>query len=111
MVFKTRKVLPEAHLEIRLVIFWLSYTGGREAACPPQRLAPSPEIWSENNKRFSITKEICITIDSPEKIPGRRPVLNRLKIYFMAHHNKHFQDCNKPSLDLLCGGDLSFGQN
>ena len=26
-----------------------------------------PEIWSENNRKISITIEICITVDSPRK--------------------------------------------
>ena len=34
-----------------------------EAVCLPQRLLPLPEIWFENNRKISITKEICITID------------------------------------------------
>ena len=44
-----------------------------EAVCPPER----PEIWSENNRKISITKEICITIDfdSLKNVPGRRPVV------------------------------------
>ena len=28
--------------------------------------------WFENNRKISITKEICITIDPPEKIPERK---------------------------------------
>ena len=28
-----------------------------------ETFAPSPEIWSENNRKISITKENCITID------------------------------------------------
>ena len=41
---------------------------------PPETFAP-PEIWSENNRNISITKEICITIDfAPlKKISGRIP--------------------------------------
>ena len=44
---------------------------------PLRDFAPPPEIWSENNRKISITKEICITIDfAPlEKIPGRKPDL------------------------------------
>ena len=47
-----------------------------EAVCPPRRLLPPPEIWSENNRKITVTKEICITIDfaPPEKIPRRKPV-------------------------------------
>ena len=30
---------------------------------PPLRQFAPPEIWSENNRKISITKEICITID------------------------------------------------
>ena len=59
--------------------------GGKGA--PPEAVCPSlgdfcpPEIWSENNRQISITKEICITIDfaPPEKIPGRKPAF--LKTY------------------------------
>ena len=46
-----------------------------------QRLASS-EIWTKNNRKISITKEACITIDSdpsPEKIPGRKPETEHLK--------------------------------
>ena len=33
----------------------------------------SPQkTWFENNRKISITKEICITIDSPQKIPERK---------------------------------------
>ena len=57
---------------------WLSSTGGQGAppkAVPPPLRLLLPEIWSENNRKISITKEICITIDfaPPEKIPGRNP--------------------------------------
>ena len=59
-------------------VFWLSSTGGRgrlpEAVCPLGNFG-CPEIWSENNRKINITKEISITIDfaPPEKIPGRKP--------------------------------------
>ena len=33
-----------------------------KAGCLPETFA-SPEIWSENNRNFSITKDICTTID------------------------------------------------
>ena len=59
---------------------WLSSTGAGGA--PLRQFAPlgdfsSLEIWSENNRKISITKEICITIDfdPPEKIPRRKPAL------------------------------------
>ena len=32
---------------------------------PPLRGFCPPVIWSENNRKISITKEICITIDLP----------------------------------------------
>ena len=42
----------------------------------PQAICPSPKTIGfktiENNRKISITKEICITID-PKKIPGRKP--------------------------------------
>ena len=40
-----------------------------------RNFCPPPEIWSENNRKISITIEICITIDfAPlKKIPGRKP--------------------------------------
>ena len=42
----------------------------------PQAICPSPKTIGfktiENNRKISITKEICITID-PQKIPGRKP--------------------------------------
>ena len=49
------------------------HRGGRGGA-PLRQFAP-PEIWSENNRKISITKEICITIDfAPlEKMHGRKP--------------------------------------
>ena len=53
---------------------------GEGGSPPPAVFSPSetfapPKIWSENNRKISTTKEICITIDfAPlEKIPGRKP--------------------------------------
>ena len=69
----------------KLSRLWLSSTGrdrGRPRGSlppPPETFAAPPEIWSENNRKISITKEICITIDfasPPNKIPGRKPGLN-----------------------------------
>ena len=42
---------------------------------PPEAVCPL-EIWSENNRKISITKEFCITIDfAPlKKILGIKPV-------------------------------------
>ena len=43
----------------------------------PQAICPSPQKIAlktiENNRKISITKEICITIDSPKKVPRRKP--------------------------------------
>ena len=55
---------------------WLSFTGGQGVppwGSPLPRLPP--EIWSENNRKINVIKEICVTIDSaPQtKIPGRKP--------------------------------------
>ena len=48
--------------------------GGKGA--PPEAVCPlcPPEIWSNNNRQISITKEICIAIDFAllKKIPGRK---------------------------------------
>ena len=38
----------------------------------PREFVPPPKNWFENNRKISITKEMFITIDSPEKIPERR---------------------------------------
>ena len=53
-----------------LRLSWLSSTGGGgaggaqpEAVPPFETFIPHPEICSENNRKISITKEICITID------------------------------------------------
>ena len=35
----------------------------RQFASPSETFAPLPEMWSENNRKVSIRKEICITID------------------------------------------------
>ena len=43
------------------VYYWLSSIGGGAGGAPLRQFAPPLEIWSESN---SITKEICITIDS-----------------------------------------------
>ena len=43
---------------------------------PSETFAPPPKIWSENNRKLSVTNEICMTIDfapSAKKIPGRKP--------------------------------------
>ena len=60
----------------KFTISWLSSTGGMrvppELVCPPRRLLSPLEIWSENNRKVSITKEICITIDSPPKNPWKK---------------------------------------
>ena len=37
---------------------WLSSTGGQGSKLPPPK-----KNWSENNRKISITKEICIKID------------------------------------------------
>ena len=42
---------------------WLSSTG----APPPQAVCLLPKIWSENKRKISIT------IDPPQRIPGRKP--------------------------------------
>ena len=45
------------------------------SSSPPQTLPPS-KIWSENNRKISITTEICITIhfvSHPKTFPGRKP--------------------------------------
>ena len=42
---------------------WLSSTGGGAEGRPLSQFAPTPEIWSQNNRKISITKEICKTID------------------------------------------------
>ena len=50
---------------------------------PRQKLA-SPEIWTKNNIKVSITKETCTTIDfTPplKKILGRKPETEHLKFY------------------------------
>ena len=39
---------------------------------PSSNLPLPPKKWFENNRKISITKEICITIDTPEKIPERK---------------------------------------
>ena len=43
----------------------------------PQAICPSPQKIAlktiENNRKIGITKEICITIDSPKKVPRRKP--------------------------------------
>ena len=46
---------------------------GGSSLFPSETFVP-PEIWSENNRKTGITKEICITTDfaPPEKIPGRK---------------------------------------
>ena len=74
--------------------FWLSPTGG---ALPMRQFArrlsppPLPEIWSENNRINSITKEICIIIiDSappppPKKFAGRKPDLFITKKVHSVH--------------------------
>ena len=48
--------------------------GTLSSSFPLQKLMFPPTVWSENNRNISITTEICITIDSPKKIPGRKPV-------------------------------------
>ena len=47
-----------------------------QAICPGNWPLPPKTIGLktiENNRKISITKQICITIDSPQKIPGRKP--------------------------------------
>ena len=59
------------------VLLAFFHGGGGAGERPLRQFAP-PEIWSENNRKISITKDICITIDfapPPEKNPGRKPVL------------------------------------
>ena len=50
-------------------ILWILWRSGflpqRDRGRPPLWDFCPPEIWSENNRNISITKEICITIDSP----------------------------------------------
>ena len=67
------------HICNRYIFLAFFHRGSGE--CPlrqsatPQGLLP-PNIWSENNRKISITKEIHITIDfPPEKIPRRQPAL------------------------------------
>ena len=47
---------------------WLSFAGDGGREHPLRQFAPlgdfcPHEIWSENNRKISITKEICMTID------------------------------------------------
>ena len=53
-------------------VSWLSSTGG---SAPLRQFALPPKLGPKNNRKISITKEICITKNfaSPEKIPGRKP--------------------------------------
>ena len=51
--------------------------GNAPEAVPPLGDFPPPEIWSENNRKISITKEICITIDSLEKKFWKKASLQR----------------------------------
>ena len=46
-------------MDIRTETLAFFHRGGQGA---PSETLP-PEIWSENNRKISITKEICITID------------------------------------------------
>ena len=48
--------------------------GAPPEAVPLETFAPPLENWSENNRKISITKEICITVDfNPWKNPWRKP--------------------------------------
>ena len=35
----------------------------KQFALPSKTFAPPPKIWSENDRKVSITKEICVTLD------------------------------------------------
>ena len=57
-------------LENFSLTYWLSSTGGRGhplRQCAPLETFVPPEIWSKSNRKISITKEICMTTDSPLK--------------------------------------------
>ena len=69
--------LPGTDINFKFYLAFFHRGAPSEAVCPPQRLLP-PESWSENNRKISIKKGICIIIDfappPPNKIPGRKPV-------------------------------------
>ena len=54
---------------------------------PPLRQFALPEIWSENNRKISIMKEICITINfaHPEKFLEESQVSKSKKVGALCH--------------------------
>ena len=72
-----------------------------QVVCPPQK-----KNWFENNRKISITKEICMTIDfapPPEKIPGRKPDFEAGCIF------ENFTPKQGNSLKLLTAGTGNHG--
>ena len=54
--------------QLLMLAFFHRGIGTPPEAVPLETFAPPPENWSENNRKISIAKEICITIDfAPQK--------------------------------------------
>ena len=73
-----------------------------QAICPGNLPLPQKN-WFENNRKISITKEICITIDSPDKIPERKSNTEAVCIF------KNFTPKQGNSLKILAAGTRNDG--
>ena len=71
---------------------WLSSTRGAspEVVCSPLGDFWPPEIWFENNRKISITKEICITIDFA---PPPKKFLEESQVGHLKYDERMFQVC------------------
>ena len=77
---------------------------------PLRQFAPPPEIWSENNRKISITKEICITTDlaPPEKNSWKKASTDGLSSRIL-NSSKSFGFRTLPTDDYAKDGGLEAG--